>query len=75
LRAAERASFNEVKPRILEFALASSRQDAKRAEAACTCLLGLCVNLEEDDEDNTGQSQWRGIDGGQGYSQHLGSQG
>jgi hypothetical protein len=33
----------------LEFALAWSRQDAKRAEAERTRRLGLYVNLEDDD--------------------------
>jgi hypothetical protein len=53
-RAAERASFNEVQPGTLEFALAWSRQDAKWAEAERACRLGLCVNLEEDEEEEEG---------------------
>jgi hypothetical protein len=32
----------------LEFALAGSRQDAKKAEAKCACRLGLFVNLNAD---------------------------
>jgi hypothetical protein len=35
----------------LEFALAWSRQDTKRAEAERAHRLGLCVNLEEDDDE------------------------
>jgi hypothetical protein len=54
----------------LEFALAWSRQNAKRAGAKRTRRLGLCVNLKEDDEDEDDavSSQWRGSDGGQGCS-------
>jgi hypothetical protein len=51
----------------LEFALAWSRQDAKRAKAECAHRLDLCVNLEEDDEEQeeeAGPSQWHGGDGG-----------
>jgi hypothetical protein len=33
LRAAERASFNKVRPGTLEFVLTWSRQDAKKSEA------------------------------------------
>jgi hypothetical protein len=47
----ERTSFNEVQPGTLEFALAWSRQDAKWAEAERARGLGLCVNLEEDKEE------------------------
>jgi hypothetical protein len=68
----ERASFNEVQPGTLEFALAWSRQDAKRAKAERARRLGLCVNLEDDDEgekDDAGPSQWhRGDNDGQGCS-------
>jgi hypothetical protein len=35
----------------LVFALVWSGQDTKKAEAERACRLGLCVNLEEDDED------------------------
>jgi hypothetical protein len=52
LRAAEVESFNEVQPGILEFALAWSRQDAKRAEVERARRLGLCVNLDDDNEDD-----------------------
>jgi hypothetical protein len=48
----------------LEFALAWSRQDAKRDEAERACLLGLYVNLEDDEEEDAGPSQLRGSDGG-----------
>jgi hypothetical protein len=37
----------------LEFALAWSRKDAKRAEAE-RARLGLCVNLDNDEEDDAG---------------------
>jgi hypothetical protein len=47
----ERASFNEVQPRTLEFILTSSRQDAKRAEAELARRLGLWVNLDDNDEE------------------------
>jgi hypothetical protein len=71
-RAAEDASFNEVQLGTLEFALAWSRQDAKRAEAERARRLGLCVNLEEEDadeeDDDAGPSRWRGGDDGQGCS-------
>jgi hypothetical protein len=70
LREAERESFNEVQLGTLDFTLARSRQDVKRAEAERARRLGLYVNLdEEEEEDNTGPS-WRrgGGDGGQGYS-------
>jgi hypothetical protein len=70
LRAAEVESFNEIQPGTLEFALAWSRQDAKRAEAERACRLGLCVNLDDDNEDDAGPS-WRcggGGNGGQGCS-------
>jgi hypothetical protein len=40
-RAAKRTSFNKVLPGTLEFPLAWSRQDAKRAEAECTPPLPL----------------------------------
>jgi hypothetical protein len=50
----------------LEFALAWSRQDAKRAEAERPRRLDLCVNLEEDDDAEP--SKWRSGDSGQGYS-------
>jgi hypothetical protein len=56
LRAAELASFNEVQPGTLDFVLAWSRQDAKKADAERALRLGLCVNLEGDDEDNAGPS-------------------
>jgi hypothetical protein len=54
----------------LEFALAWSRQDAKRAKAERTRRLNLYVNLADDDkEDNAGPSwRHRGSDGGQGCS-------
>jgi hypothetical protein len=65
LKAAELASFNEVQPGTLDFALAWSRQDAKRADTERALCLGLCVNLEDDD---AGPSQWRGDDDGQGCS-------
>jgi hypothetical protein len=66
-RAAERTSFNEVQPGTLEFALAWSRKYTKRAEAERARRLGLCVNLEEDDDD-AGPSRWRSDDDGQGCS-------
>jgi hypothetical protein len=50
----------------LDFILAWSRQDAKKVDAERALCLGLCVNL--DDDDNTGPSQWRGGDDCQGYS-------
>jgi hypothetical protein len=50
----------------LDFVLAWSRQDAKKSDAEWALHLGLCVNLEEDDEDDAGPSQWRSDDGGQG---------
>jgi hypothetical protein len=57
----------------LEFALAWSRQDAKKAEAERARRLGLCVNLEEDDEEeDVGPSQWRDGDSGQGCSTWAG---
>jgi hypothetical protein len=72
LRAAECASFNEVQPGTLEFVLAWSRQDAKKAKVERARRLGLCVNLEEDDEDNdeddVSPNWWRGSNGGQGCS-------
>jgi hypothetical protein len=40
LRAAERESFNKVQPGALEFTLAWSRQDARRAEAERARRLG-----------------------------------
>jgi hypothetical protein len=43
-------------------------QDAKKADAERTLRLGLCVNLEEDDEDDAGPSMWHGDDGSQGCS-------
>jgi hypothetical protein len=67
----EHASFNEFQPGSLEFALAWSRQDAKRTEIVRARRLGLCVNLNVDneEEDDAGPS-WRrgGGDGGQGCS-------
>jgi hypothetical protein len=64
----ERTSFNEVQSGTLQFALTWSRQDAKRAEAERVHRLGLCVNLEDDDDD-AGPSQGRHGDGdGQGCS-------
>jgi hypothetical protein len=70
LRAAQRESFNEVQPGTLEFALAWSRQDAKRAEAERARCLGLCVNLDEEEEEDDAGPSWRcrGGDGGQGCS-------
>jgi hypothetical protein len=41
-------------------------QDAKKADAERALRLGLCVNLEDDD--NAGPSQWRGDDDGHGCS-------
>jgi hypothetical protein len=64
-RAAEVESFNKVQPGTLEFALAWSRKDAKRAEAECAHRLGLCVNLDDDNEDDDGPS-WRRSSGGNG---------
>jgi hypothetical protein len=68
LKAAELASFNEVQLETLDFALTWSRQDAKKADAERALCLGLCVNLEDDDEDGAGLSQWRGGNDGQGCS-------
>jgi hypothetical protein len=51
----------------LDFVLACSRQDVKKADAERALHLGRYVNLE-DDEDDAGPSQWRGDDGGQGYN-------
>jgi hypothetical protein len=44
-------------------------QDAKRAEAERARRLGLCINLDNDEEDDAGPS-WRpgGGNGGQGCS-------
>jgi hypothetical protein len=42
----------------LEFSLAGSRQDAKKAEAKCARRFSPFVNLDGDDAD-TGPSQWR----------------
>jgi hypothetical protein len=50
----------------LDFALAWCRQDTKKADAERALRLGLCVNLEDDDD--AGPSQWRGGDDGQGCS-------
>jgi hypothetical protein len=61
-------SFNEVQPGTLEFVLIWSRQDAKRAEAERARRLGLCVDLDDNDEDDAGPS-WRhggGDNGGHG---------
>jgi hypothetical protein len=66
LKVAELASFNEVQLGTLDFALAWSRQDAKKADTERALRLGLCVNL--DDDNNTGPSQWHGGDDGQGCS-------
>jgi hypothetical protein len=66
LKAAELASFNEVQLGTLDFALAWSRQDAEKADAERALHLGLCVNLDEDD--NAGPSQWGSGDDGQGFS-------
>jgi hypothetical protein len=54
----------------LEFALAWSRQDAKRAEAERARHLGLYVNLDDDEEEDNACLSWccRGGDGGQGCS-------
>jgi hypothetical protein len=69
-RAAECASLNKVQSGTLEFALAWSRQDVKKAEAERARRLSLCVNLEDDEEeDDAGPSQWRrGSGDGQGCS-------
>jgi hypothetical protein len=70
LRAAEVESFNDVQSGTLKFALAWSRQDAKRAEAERARRLSLCVNLDDDEEDDAGP-KWRrggGGNGGQGCS-------
>jgi hypothetical protein len=69
LRATELESFNEVQSGTLEFALAWSKQDAKRAEAERTRCLDLCVNLD-DKEDNDAGPSWchDSDDGGQGCS-------
>jgi hypothetical protein len=66
LKVAELASFNEVQPGTLDFVLAWSRQDAKKADAKRARCLGLCVNLEDDND--AGLSQWHGGDDGQGCS-------
>jgi hypothetical protein len=50
----------------LDFALAWSRQDAKKADTERALRLGLCVNL--DDDYDTGPSRWRGGDDCQGYN-------
>jgi hypothetical protein len=50
----------------LDFVLTWSRQDAKKADAERARRLGICVNLEDDDD--AGSSQWRGGDNGQGCS-------
>jgi hypothetical protein len=54
----------------LEFALAWSKQDAKRAKAERACCLGLCVNLDDDKEEDDAGPSWRrgGSDGGQDCS-------
>jgi hypothetical protein len=67
LKAVELASFNEVQPGTLDFVLVWSRQDAKKADTERVRCLGLCINLEDDDND-AGLSQWRGGDDGEGYS-------
>jgi hypothetical protein len=61
---AHHASFNKFQLGTLDFVLAWSRQDVKKAEEEQARRLGLCVNLEKDDYD-AGPSQWRG---GQGCS-------
>jgi hypothetical protein len=66
LKAAELASFNEVQPGTMDFALAWSRRDAKKADAEQALRLGLCVNL--DDDNDAGLSQRRGGNDGQGCS-------
>jgi hypothetical protein len=50
MKAVELASFNEIQLGTLDFVLAWSRQDAKKADVERALRLGLCVNLEEDDE-------------------------
>jgi hypothetical protein len=62
---AERASFNEVQPETLDFILARSRQNMKKAEAEQAHRLSLCLYLEEDD---AGPSQWRDSDSSEGCS-------
>jgi hypothetical protein len=64
LRATELTSFNKVQPGTLDFVLAWSRQDAKKDDAEWVLRLGLCVNLDEDDEDNADPSS----DSGEGCS-------
>jgi hypothetical protein len=63
LRAAERASLNEVQPGTLDFVLAWSRQDAKTEEAKCAHCLGFLINLENNDDDEAGPSQRCGDNG------------
>jgi hypothetical protein len=68
-KAVELTSFNEVRPGTLDFVLAWSRQDAKKADTERARRLGLCVNLEDDDdEDDAGPTQRPGL-------QHLGGEG
>jgi hypothetical protein len=66
LKAAELTSFDEVQPGTLHFVLVWSRQDAKKADAERARRLGLCVNVEDDDD--AGPSPWRGGDDGKGCS-------
>jgi hypothetical protein len=63
-RAVERASFNETQPGSLEFSLAWSKAEAEKEAAEHACRLGLCVVLDEDDDD-VGLSE-RCSDDGQG---------
>jgi hypothetical protein len=49
----------------LDFILTWSRQDMKKADTERALLLGLFVNLEDDEEeDDAGPRQWRGGDNG-----------
>jgi hypothetical protein len=51
----------------MDFVLAWSTQDAKKADVERAFRLGLCVNLkDDDDEDDASSSQWRGGYDGQG---------
>jgi hypothetical protein len=61
LRAAERASFNEVQPGTLDYVPAWSKQEAKREEAERARHLGFVMNLKDDD-DAAVPSQRRGDD-------------
>jgi hypothetical protein len=56
------ASFNAVQVGTLKFALAWSRQDTNKQAVEHTRCLGLCVDLEDDDDDDVGTSQWRDND-------------